>query len=751
MLTKAATGAAITACLALLVQLRHREQNTLASKVQKRQSKDEATIAELREHLSRLEAQLRSASAQNHTLTEEYEARSLSTQESIDTLPEDLSSARRREDQCHATIAELEAARAEEETTIADLRQELLTLEAQVLSTSAQNHTLTEENEKYGDDSLSEDLSNAREKVAQHNATIIDLEEGQAEDETTIADLLQQLSTLSAPLLSASHENRAFTEENKEYESTSLSMKQESIDTLPEDPLSAREEVAQYHATITYLKEAQAEDESTIAALRQQLSTLEAQLSSTNDENRALKEEKKEYDASSPSRQESINTLSEDLSSAREEVTQNNATTTDLKEAQAEDKSTIADLRQQLLTLEARLLSTNDKNHVLTEEKKEYEASSLSMQKVITTLSEDLASAIKRVAQRGTTITDLREGQAEDETTIAVLLQQLSTLEASLLSANDKIRALTEGNKEYEAISLSKQESINALYEDLSSAREEVAQHNTTITDLNKAQAQDKSTIAGLQQQLSTLEKRLLLTSDENLALAEENKECKTDSLSLQEVSDILSEDLLSARREVDQHHAMITGLEKVRAKDKTTIADLRQQVSKLKKRLLSTIAENRALGEKNEADSLSTQKSIDTLSKDLSSARQEVDQHNATITHLKAAQAKCEAKNDKLREKLVAVSAENVSMSARSLTLVEENASRLAALQQELEQKTKAAAYWKDLYTRSHLDTAQSQQARRGREESKSDASETEPSPTGIIPRPNQEIAQLGAAYRCQ
>ncbi|RXW16850.1 hypothetical protein EST38_g8999 [Candolleomyces aberdarensis] len=672
MLTKAATGAAITAFLALLVQARNREQNALVAKVQKRQSEDEATIAELREHLSTLEAQLGSTSAQNPTLTEGNKAGSLSTQKSVDTFPEDLSSARGREGQRDAKIAELEAAPAEDETAVADLRQELLTLSARILSTSAQNHPLTEESEKDGADFLSEDLSNAREEVAQHNATITDSQEAQAEDEATFADLLEQLSTLSAPLLSKSGESRALTEEKKEYESSSLSMMQESIDTPSKDVLRAREEVAQHKATITYLEGVRDEDESTIAALRQELLALKARLLSTNDENRALTEGNKEHEASSPSKQESIDTLSEGLSSTREEVAQPSATITALK--------------------------------ALTKENKEYEARFHSMKESIDTLHKDLSSAIEKVARRKAKIKHLKQGQAEDKTKIADLRQQLSTSKVRFLLINDENRAWVEENKRYEADSISMQEFIETLSEDLLSAREE---HNATITHLKAAKAKEESTIADLREQLSTLEAHRVPTGDD--------EECDTSSLSMQEVIKTLSEDLWTVKERVTRRDAMIVHLKEVQTEDETTIAVLLQQLSTLETQLTSTNEENRALMEKNkeyEASFLSKKESMDTLSKelsiaigrvgrrnatithlkegqaedkttiadlrqqlsmskksidtlfvDLSSARQELVQHNATITDLKAAQAKSEAKNTQLRDKLFEVSIKNISM----------------------------------------------------------------------------------------
>ncbi|KAJ2930492.1 hypothetical protein H1R20_g6601, partial [Candolleomyces eurysporus] len=489
--------------------------------VQQMESKDEATITELRERLSTLEAQLRSISAENDTLTEEIQglqARSLSTQESVGTLLEGLSSARERETQHNATIIELQAARAEDETTIADLRQHLSTLEARLRLTNAQNHNLTEENQAYKADSLamqesidtlSADLSSAREEITQHNTTIIGLKKARDEEVTEIAHLVQQLSTLETRLLSTSAESRTWAER---YETDSLS-KQESINTLSEDLSSAREEVAQHDATITNLKKAQAEDQSTIADLLQQLSTLRARLLSTDEENRALLEENKRYEAGSLSMKESIKTLSENLSSAREETTQHNATITDLKEAQAEDQAAITDLRQQLL-------SSSTLNGALAKENKGYEAKSLFMRESIDTLSKDLSSAREELALHESMITYLEEVQAEDQAAIIDLRQQLSTSRGQLLSKSTENRALAGKNKRHEATSLFMRESIDTLSRDLSSAREEVAQHKAEITRLKAARAKSESTIDKLQDHLTKLSKENSSMSARN---AEEN------------------------------------------------------------------------------------------------------------------------------------------------------------------------------------------------------------------------------------
>ncbi|RXW16851.1 hypothetical protein EST38_g9001 [Candolleomyces aberdarensis] len=496
---------------------------------------------------------------------------------------------------------------------------------------------------------------------------------------------------------------------------------------------------ARYREQLTLfakVQKRQSKDEATIAELRERLSTLEAQLRSTIAQNHTLAEENQGYKVRSLSMQESIETLYEDLLSTRGREAQRDETIAELEEARAKDETTI-------LTLNERLLSTSAEKRALAEENKRYEV----------TLSADLSNAKEEVAQHSTTITDLKEAQAKDQKTIIDLRQQLSTLNPLLLSTSDENRVLAEANKGYEANSLSMQASIDTLSEDVSSAREEVAQHNSTITDLKEARIEDQTAIADLRQQLSMSEARLVRTSAENRDLAEENKRHEADRLSKQESIDTLHEDLSSAREEVAQHNSTITDLEETWVEDQTTIADLRRQLSALKERLTQTIDDYSALAERKKKCKAvldSKQEYINTLSRQLLSTREVVALHHATITRLKEGQAKAEQTIDVLRKHSAELSIENFQISARNVTLAKEGVTRFTAYQQQMEQKTKAVAYWKDLCMQSKLNPAQAQQVRRRQEESNSGTSESESS-TGTIVAQDQEIAQLGAAYRCR
>ncbi|KAJ2923638.1 hypothetical protein H1R20_g13456, partial [Candolleomyces eurysporus] len=541
-----------SAALALLIQAR-REQNALVAKAQERQAKDEMTMTELRGHLSTLEAELISTSARNRALTEEnegYKAGSRSMQESIHTL--------------------------------------------------------------------SEDLSNARERVAQYNATITGSKELQAKFEATIADLRhtqQKLSTLEA-------RNRVLTQENEGHKAGSLST-QESIHALTKDLSSANEKVAQHEATITGSREAQAKLETTIAGLREQLSAFEAQ-------NRTMTE--------------SIRGLSEDLSKEREQVARHDAAITDLHERNLV-LGALVDHRDKQI---ARLSETSEKaasciivlREALDQKKKEaadwkalymnpepraarpYQrarwsephklliptvnvprpvqvwntgwspkrllalqpSSSLCLAPVPTLASAALALLIHTIHTEKEKMRwlKLRERQAKDEATITELRENLSKLEAELLSTSARNRSLTEQNKEFEARTLSMQESIHNLSEDISKAREMLiiiflvaALHDATITYPKEAQAKHESASTQLRQQVSTFEAQ-------NRVLTEDNEKHKTISLSLKESIHGLSEELLNAREKVAQHDATITDFEERNLVLEHTVAERNKQIALL-------------------------------------------------------------------------------------------------------------------------------------------------------------------------
>ncbi|RXW23003.1 hypothetical protein EST38_g2853 [Candolleomyces aberdarensis] len=338
-----------------------------------------------------------------------------------------------------------------------------------------------------------------------------------------------------------------------------------------------------------------------------------------------------------------------------------------------------------------------------------------------------LIHTIHTTHEQSALILKLRKKLAKDEATITGLRDNSSRLEVELLSTSAWNRSLTEQNEEYKNSTFSMQESIHTLSEDLSQARETVDQHEATIFHLKEAQAKHETTIAELQRQLPTLEADLLATSSRNCALEKENEGYKTSTLSMQDFIHTLSEDLSKAREREAEDDATITHLKDTQANHETTSAELRQQVSTFE-------AQNRVLtedNEKNKTISLSLKESIHTLSKDLSNAREKVAQHDATITNFEQRNLELEGKVAERNQRVFALS-----------QTCEEAASSVVVLRVELEQKTKEAADWKDLFVHSDLNTSRPDQAKYRRWASEPGA--VEPSLTGIITAKDQEIAQL-------
>ncbi|RXW21537.1 hypothetical protein EST38_g4305 [Candolleomyces aberdarensis] len=176
-----------------------------------------------------------------------------------------------------------------------------------------------------------------------------------------------------------------------------------------------------------------------------------------------------------------------------------------LGEKLAEDEATITGLRENSSRLEGELLSTGARNRSLTEQNEAFKNSTFSMQESIHNLSEDLSKARETVDQHEATIFHLKEAQAKHETTIAELQRQLPTLEADLLATSSRNRALEEENEGYKTSTLSMQDFIHTLSEDLSKAREREAEDDATITHLKDTQANHETTSAELRQQVSTL------------------------------------------------------------------------------------------------------------------------------------------------------------------------------------------------------------------------------------------------------
>ncbi|KAJ2924977.1 hypothetical protein H1R20_g12116, partial [Candolleomyces eurysporus] len=111
------------AALVLLVQAKQ-VYDALATKMQEMAAKYETTVAELREHISTIQAEC----AWNRALTEEnrdYINRSLTMQDFIHTLSKDLSEAREAVDQHGTTIVDLRERNLGLESTIKDKDEQI--------------------------------------------------------------------------------------------------------------------------------------------------------------------------------------------------------------------------------------------------------------------------------------------------------------------------------------------------------------------------------------------------------------------------------------------------------------------------------------------------------------------------------------------------------------------------------------------------------------------------------------------------
>ncbi|KAJ2911722.1 hypothetical protein MD484_g8691, partial [Candolleomyces efflorescens] len=185
---------------------KRQEQNVLVTQMQERQTKYEATLDELRENLSRHEADLLQARAQNRSLAkrnEEYQDSALSTQQSMLDLSQELSKARESVAEHTATIAQLKAADA---SAVTELWQKVSTLESDLRARDTQNRDLMEENAKHKSCALSmqesirilsEDLLDARQRAAQYDTANIDLTERNLKLEAKLCDSDDRLAQMS--------------------------------------------------------------------------------------------------------------------------------------------------------------------------------------------------------------------------------------------------------------------------------------------------------------------------------------------------------------------------------------------------------------------------------------------------------------------------------------------------------------------------------------------------------------------------
>ncbi|RXW17040.1 hypothetical protein EST38_g8814 [Candolleomyces aberdarensis] len=491
----------------------------------------DATIIHLKEQAvvtaSMVGAQLPPTSTQNRAATEENEGYGSDhhfVQKAMTTVFHGLWKAREMVAQHNAEIERLEGQKTALESMVAELHP---TLE--------KNRILTEENQKCRSevDTLSKELSEARETVAQHSATITNLEQQKAELESEAAELTDR--------------NRALTEETKKHE-IDLSSKQKSVDTLSKELSKTRETVAQDHATIISLKQRKTELESGAAEL--------------TDRNRVLTEDAEKYGIDLLFKQKFVDALSKELSNATEKGVQ--------------DRATIVCLKQWKTELESEVAELNDRNRVLTEETKKYETDLLLKQEFADALSEKLLNAAKKGVQDRATIIDLKQWKAELESQTAELTDRNHVLiEETKKGAQDgaeiiglqiwnmelesEVAALTEGNRllreeneKHEAELISMKEDMDALSENLSRTRGPVARHESeaTVTSLipRNMNMVPKSVVS---------KARLLATNDGKLDLTEGlSEKYRMGLISMQRVVETLTVDL-------SKHDATIADLEK--------------------------------------------------------------------------------------------------------------------------------------------------------------------------------------------
>jgi chromosome segregation ATPase len=135
----------------------------------------------------------------------------------------------------------------------------------------------------------------------------------------------------------------------------------------------------EYQALATRTQETQAKYEATIAELRKQLSTLEAELQSMRAQNRVLMGEKERIQETHTKSETAIVELQKQSSTLEAELqstsARNRVLTAEnekMQETQGKSEITIAGLQKQLSTLKEELQSTTNWNHALIGETKEY-------------------------------------------------------------------------------------------------------------------------------------------------------------------------------------------------------------------------------------------------------------------------------------------------------------------------------------------------------------------------------------------
>ncbi|KAJ2911721.1 hypothetical protein MD484_g8692, partial [Candolleomyces efflorescens] len=242
-----------------------------------------------------------------------------------------------------------------------------------------------------------------------------------------------------------------------------------------------------------------------------------------------------------------------------------------------------------------------------------------------------------------------------------------------------------------------------------------------------EAQVEYETKIGDLRDQISTLEAGLRAAHDQHRAMTAESEGYKAGFHSLKESMHVLSE---YTRERVAQNEETITLFNEAQATHTTTINELRQHLAVRE-------AQNRALLRENEnykSGSLYLEGSILTLSEDLANARETVAQHEVEITRFKERNLVLESHVDE-RDDRIALLSESFDRATSSVI----------ALERKLEQKTKEATDWKDLFERHpDLGVARRYQARQ-RDSRASDFSNTsELSFPDLLAAQDLEIDQL-------
>ncbi|KAJ2936061.1 hypothetical protein H1R20_g1032, partial [Candolleomyces eurysporus] len=380
----------------------------ILSKAKSTVARRDATIIQLKEQAvvlaSMVGAQLPPTTATQYRASTENEGYGTDyhfMQNAMATVSHGLWKAREMVAQQNAEIKRLEGRKTALESMVAELHP---TLE--------KNRVLTEENQKCRSDlfskrkkvdTLSKELSEARETVTQHRAIITSLGQQKKKLESDAAELTDR--------------NRVLTEETKKY-GIDLLFKNKFVDALSKEVSNARERRVQDRAAFLRLKRSNTE--------------LELEVADLTEGNRVLGEENQKHESVLLSMKEDMDALSEDLSKARELAAQHEATITSLAQRNMVLEPVVS---------EAKLLATNDGNGDLMEDKEQYKISLISMQRDVDTLTnlqpkhDGIIADLKKQEEELKFALDLKTQENND------LEQKLSRSEAGL---KEKIEELAD-------------------------------------------------------------------------------------------------------------------------------------------------------------------------------------------------------------------------------------------------------------------------------------------------------------------